>query len=285
MTPEKDLKYQTSSVSMEAVPSYISGFNEHARKLHAEGKVVEEKAAFSVSVGDNEQLNFVIDEHDEGVAILGGTENGSVLDHPLLQDATPAMIYHGVTTSGEEVPDVLLRHHESVVRQFDRRLADGALEPRRRGWLLADLPTVYATSACDNAAFRKNICAHHLYDESLCKIDTTGTWTWSVPGAYRYKAGVCLQTGQAISYLSYEHVRHNEALGGCESCRTLHVGWGLESLLFDTKFSAGTYKNYVHWKTPSTQWGRNYTHVIVLDPGSVANWGQRYSWKPCSQFT
>jgi hypothetical protein len=249
---------------------------------------VKEKPSFVVSVPDAGRLLFFVDEHDDGVAVLGEVPSYSTrvsaLDHPELQDATPAMIYYAVTDDESEIPKVLVAHHDGAAREFDLAQLEVALEGRDRGWFLAEPPSQQSSSPCANATFTANICAHPEYDEALCKKNTSGTWIWHVPGAYRYKAGFCLQKGQSHSWLTYEHVRWNDQLGGCEGCQVLHVPWGLESLLFDEKWSATTYLVYVWWKGAGSAWARSFSHVGGFGTGDVFDWGQRYSWKPCQYF-
>jgi hypothetical protein len=250
--------------------------------------VVQEEPSFVLDIPDGERLKFFVDKHDGGVALLGQMDGysmrRSVLDHPELQEATPAMIYHAVTEDGSDIPEVLMVHHEGVARQFGLPQLRVALKGRGRGWLLGEPPSQQPAAPCVNVTFDANICDHPAYDEALCKIDTSGTWIWIVPGAYRYKAGFCLQTGQAMSWLTYSHMRWNSQDGHCESCGVLHTAWGLESLLFGEKWSATTYLVYVWWKSAGSTWARKFSHVAGYGSGDVFDWGQRYSWQPCQFF-
>ena len=269
-------------------PGYVSDPEAYVSRLRKADNVVKEEPSFVVSVPDGERLLFFVDEHDEGVAVLGEVPSystrGSALDHPQLQDATPAMIYYAVTKDDSEIPEVLVAHHDGVAREFDLAQLEVALEGRDRGWFLTEPPNTQSSSPCANATFTTNICAHPEYDEAVCKKNTSGSWIWRVPGAYRYKAGFCLQRGRAQSWLSYEHVRWNDQQGWCEGCRVLHVAWGWESLSSGEKWSATTYLVYVWWKGAGSSWARSFEHVAGFGTGDVFDWGQRYSWKRCQCF-
>ncbi len=278
---------ESARLRLPETPGYVFDAEAYVRQLRKTDNVVKEEPCFVVSVPDSERLLFFVDKHDGGVAVLGETlsysKRGSALDHPDLQDATPAMIYYAVTDDDSEIPEVLVVHHDAVAREFDLAQIKVALEGRNRGWFLAQLPS-QQSSPCLNATFTANICAHPSYDEALCKKNTSGTWIWHVPGAYRYKAGFCLQKGQSQSWLTYTHVRWNDQQGWCEGCNVVHAAWGLDSLLFDEKWSATTYLVYVYWKSAGTSWGRSYSHAGGFGTGDLFDWGQRYSWKPCQYF-
>lgn len=266
---------------------FVSDREAFVSRLRKAENVVIEKPSFVVNIPDGERLMFFVDDHDDGVAVLGeihsSSTRGSALDHPDLQDATPAMIYHAVTKDDSEIPEALVQHHDFAAREFDLAQLEVMLEGRDRGWFLTAEPNPQSSSPCLNATFTTNICANPAYDEAYCKKNTSGSWLWNVPGAYRYKAGFCLQQGQAHSWLTYTHGNWDPNFNGgaCVVWNDLHVAWGQDSLLFDQKWAATTYLNYVWWTGSEV---RNYSHFGGYGTGDLFDWGQRYSWKYCSEF-
>ena len=238
---------------------------------------VEDKPSFAVEAPGGARLLFFADD-DGSVGVLGevpdGSERGSAIDHPELQEATPAMIYFAVTGDDSEIPEALVAHHEGLAREAGLPRLEVALEGRERGWLLAD-PNPQFGSPCSNATFTVNHCGHSAYDEAFCKKNTSASWNWYVPGADRYKAGFCLQQGQAQSWLYYQVQGAN-----CTYFQP-HYIWGFNSALFDEEYSATTYRSWVWWRGAGSP-RRLWYHFGGNGSGDVFDWGQRYSWESCS---
>jgi hypothetical protein len=135
-------------------------------------------------------------------------------------------------------------------------------------------------SPCLNATFNTNHCAHPDYEDELCFFNTGGNWTWNVGDADRYKAGFCLQAGEARSWLTY-------APGAgmiddeCAYFKILSFVWGSDSYFNGDRYAATTYLNHVWWRGAGGA-KRAYSHRMIGDPGAVADFGNRYSTSPCN---
>lgn len=232
-----------------------------------------------VTLESGERLSFYLDENGSA-GVLGQLPMGApwraALDHPALQGASPAMVYFAVTGEESEIPGALLAHHEGLAREGSIPALSEAVAGKSRGWLrVAPIATAADESPCLNATFTANHCAHPDYDEAVCKLNTSGTWSWNVPGANRFKAGFCLQEGDARSWLYYR----SEA-ADCNYFTSQNFIWGLNSYLFGDEYSATTYFTYVWWRGAGAP-HRWFFHFGGEGTGDVFDWGTRYSWETC----
>jgi len=225
------------------------------------------------------KLAFLIDE--DGIGILEEVPPSagiaSVLDHPMLRDASPAVIWYALTKAGVEIPEVLRVHHEGLAAIGELPPLDESLAGHVRG--LAPVPLADETSPCLNSTFNTNHCDHSDYDDAVCIFNTDGHWAWNVSRADRYKAGFCLQEGEAQSWLAY-WAGSGSVDGECLYFRTDVFVWGASSYWNGTRYTAGTYRNYVWWRASNGS-QRFFFHQANGDAGSVYDWGTRYSQEPC----
>lgn len=218
---------------------------------------------------NKEQVLFFVDE-DGSVGMLGAVRTGgSVLDHVALRDASPAVVYHAL--SRDPVPPELMLLQESLGVEEHARPFEAAIEGRSAGWM-RNVSRATSSSPCLNATFSTNHCAHSSYDEHLCKLNSSASWTRQVSHAHRYKAGFCLQQGTSVGTLTYRR-----QTSGCSYSSTEHVVWGYAPGGLHPKIhSATTYLTYVWWR-PSGASRRSFRHIGGYSSGDVFDWGQRWS--------
>lgn len=236
-------------------------------------EAVEDEPTFSLALEGGAVLSFFV-AADGSVAMLEeiplDSGVGSVLDHPLLRDASPAVVYHAITNDGSEIPDDLYLHHAELAAAGELAPLPEALAGLERGWAttaVSDDP-----HPCLNAEFDENHCDHPDYAEDMCLFNAGGENTWQVPGADRYKAGFCLQEGSALSWLYYV-----EQAGDCNYFQAAIFAWGFDSAIHGVKYNATTYRNYVWWRS-SGGLRRGFTHKAIGDAGAVYDFGNRYTW-------
>ncbi len=233
----------------------------------------QEEPTFSLTLEGGAILSFFVSEDGsvgmlEEVPLDSGV--GSVLDHPLLRDASPAVVYHALTNDGSEIPEVLYAHHLDLAAAGELAPLDEALAGVERGWAATATPV--SDNPCLNAVFDEAHCDHPDYAEDLCYFNNTDDLGWNVPGADRYKAGFCLQEGSARSWLYYR-----QQAGDCSYFSSLNFAWGMNSYLFGDEYDAPTYFNYVWWRS-SGGLRRYFFHSAIAGAGAVYDFGNRYTW-------
>lgn len=229
-------------------------------------RVVE--PTFVIDVREGERVAFYVDP-EGSVGMLGTVATGaSVLDHVALRDASPAVVHHAISEA--PVPEALRALH-------DRLVADGEVEPfevatsgRAPGWMRF-VASANTASPCYNSTFRTNHCEHESYDDYLCKLNSSGSWTWRVGHAHRYKAGFCVQSGASKSVLSF-----NEHAGACQYWRDFNAIWGFDFSQPEVYFQATSYLTYVWWR-PSGAPRRSFQLTGGYASGDTFDWGQRWS--------
>jgi hypothetical protein len=225
------------------------------------------------------RLGFMID--DDGIGILeevpAGANVASVLDDPWLRDASPAVIWYALTKEGVEIPEQLRAHHEGLAEIGELAPLEESLAGQARN--VAPIPLADEDSPCLNATFDTNHCDHPDYADAVCFFNTGGNWAWNVSDADRYKAGFCLQSGEARSWLAYWAGAGSDS-GECLYFRTDVFVWGADSYWNDTRYTAETYRSYVWWRA-SNGARRVFFHRAIGDVGSVFDWGTRYSQEGC----
>jgi len=259
----------------------VSISDEAWSELVATEDVVIDEPSFVLNLRSGEELSFFV--HDDGSVGVSGRnrDGGSVLDDPLLQDATPAELFHAV--SREPMPPGLAVHH-------DRLLADGRVLPLEEA--LAGVPAGWrnqvhlnSSSPCYNSTFVTNHGDHPSYDRTVIRLNSSGNLYWTTGSVDRYKAGFCLQEGQGHSELTYlwgESGPHSELGGQCAYYRTRSVVWGRASPTTLQTYSATTYRTYVWWR-PSGASRRVFRHIAGNASGDVYDWAQRYRESgPCN---
>ncbi len=234
-------------------------------------EVAEDVPTFSLARGGGASLSFFVAE-DGSVGMLEeiplDSGVGSVLDHPLLRDASPAMVYHAITNDGSEMPDELYIHHEDLAAAGELAPLEEALAGQERGWAATMSST---ENPCTNAVFDAAHCANPEYDEELCFFNASGNLTWNVPGPDRYKAGFCLQEGSARSWLYYR-----QQYPDCFYGYGHNYVWGAESHLLGDEYNAPTYANYIWWRA-SGGLRRLFYHNAIGGAGAVYDFGNRYT--------
>jgi hypothetical protein len=248
-----------------------------ARELDPDGReVVVREPDLVLELEGGSHLGFMIDE--DGIGMLEEVPKSagvaSVLDDPWLSDASPAMVWYAL--SQEEIPAPLRAHHEALAANGELAPLDEALAAQVRN--LAPVPLADETSPCLNATFDVNHCDHPDYDDAVCFFNTNGNYAWNVPDATRYKAGFCLQAGEARSWLSYWNGAGSDG-GECLYFRTDVFAWGADSYWNGDRYVAETYRSYVWWASPGQR--RVFFHRVIGDPGAVFDWGTRYSMAGC----
>jgi hypothetical protein len=240
---------------------------------------VEETPDFVLELDGGSTLSFLLGD-DGGVAMLEdvpvGARVASALDDPALRDASPAVVWYALTTDGIEIPEGLRAHHEGLAAIGELAPLADALAQQPRDITRAPRAS---ESPCLNATFNINHCANPEYDDEVCWFNVNGSLTWVVPNAKRYKAGFCLQTGSARSWLSYYSVWPDPSLG-CVTNWADTFAWGGDSYWNGTAYNAETYRSYVYW-AGSNGVVRKYTLHADGDPGAVWDLGARYSMDQC----
>jgi hypothetical protein len=242
-------------------------------------EAVDRQPDLVLELGGGATLGFLIDEDGVGMVehIPESAHLASVLDDPFLRDASPAVVWHTLTKDGTEIPEPLRMHHEELAAIGEVAPLAEALTGQIRD--LAPVPLADDESPCLNATFSVNHCNHPDYDADLCELNTSGSWAWNVPATDRYKAGFCLQEGEARSWLYYWPGVVSEE-SDCQYIRTANFVWGADSYLNDTRYAATTYFNYVWWRGANVA-QRYYFHRAIGDAGSVFDFGNRYSQESC----
>src|SRR5262249_1246994 len=147
---------------------------------------------------------FLLDD-DGSVGLFEEVPKGagvaSVLDDPWLQDASPAVLWYALTPAGTEIPEALRIHHEELAAIGELPPLDEALADQVRD--LAPVPLAAEADPCLNATFQTNHCAHPDYDFDNCFLNNSGDLNTAVYGIDRFKAGFCLQQGEARSWLYF----------------------------------------------------------------------------------
>lgn len=213
-----------------------------------------------------EDVRFFVDEYGS-VGILGTSRTGvSVLDHPELDEAPPAVVFHAL--SEKRIPDEFLALHEDLVDQGEIAPLEALIAARPAGWAR---PLGQAVSQpCVNSTFKDRHCAHPSYDSSVCWLNISGSrMTW-VPYAHRFKAGYCLQDGTNWGNLYYQDVLNC----GNHANFPKHYIWGEPY----TIYNATTYFTYVWWR-PSSAPLRAFRHFSTW--GGTRDFASRYSQSAC----
>lgn len=219
-----------------------------------------------------ERVDFLVDE-DGSVGVLGASSSGvSVLDNPGLDDKSPAVIFHALST--DPIPVALLKLHAQLVVDGEVPELVSEIGSRPAGWA-ANLPQALS-QPCKNSTFRNRHCQHASYDDQYCRTNVEDHEYIKVEYAHRFKAGYCLQSGQNRAFLFYKQVL------ACENYDDHGKAfvWGQDSFENNTKYSATTYRSYVWWR-PSTALLRVFTHSAGGGTNDVFDFGARYSTSPC----
>ncbi len=250
------------------LPAVDAPDDEHAHIDHAEDELVAELTL------DNGNVVRFFANADGSAGVLEEVKGtAAVTDDPERETWSVADVFWGLTDKRAEIPEALLRHHELMA-------ADGDVPPtfmNERGWLLERLnnPTVSfaSSSPCLNSTFNSNHCTSSTYPSGpACYFNTSGGIGWTTGSTRRFKAGFCLQEGQAHSNLHYEHLSEHPSIG-CLSCRVSHVVWG--GGINPVTYSATTYKSW-WWIGPSGASRRKWVHTANGFSGAVYDWATKF---------
>ncbi len=225
---------------------------------------------YLIELPDHDQrIFFFVDDHDGSVGVLvQGGASGSILEHSLLGDASPAVIYHAV--SHDAVPPELMTLHAQL--HADGEVEEFSVETQGKlpGWLL-DV-SFDSTSPCWNPTFRANHCAHPLYDSQICIVNDVHNGVFLARRTRRFKAGFCLQQGLS----RVELFRYTVGWWSCDYDLQSAQIWPLEQ--FPWYVSATHYLSYVWW-APSSGDPRDFVYRGGGDDdrNAVADIGMRWS--------
>ncbi len=236
------------------------------------------EASYVLKTAAKERIAFYVGE-DQSVGILAelsNRETDSLLNHPAFADASPAEIYYALDTTGE-VPSEIVQHHEKWVAEGSFRPFAEIVAEKTPGWAQY-ISSASSSSPCLNATFTANHCAHPQYADSVCRTNTSGSWYWIVPGANRYKAGYCLQSGQNRAWLYYLRGYPDDP---CLYFNQPNYVWGLQSHLSGDLYSATTYRVWTWWRGAGGAY-RSWHHYAGSGSGDLFDWGQRYSADTCN---
>jgi len=231
-------------------------------------EVLPEIPDFVVDLEGRERISFrVSDDGSVGVLAEAG-DAGSVLDHVLLKDTSPAVIYHAI--SRDPVPPELLELHAGLHADGEIEDFASATQGRLPGWML-NVSMIDTSSPCLNSTFRERHCSHPSYEANLCILNGTGPRSWNAMNAHRYKAGVCVQEGSARSTLMSIY-RNTDVGDGCG----YHQAVSYRYIWSNSSWSATTYLTYVWWRSSNGD-RRNFHLTGGTKYNSLMDIAHRYS--------
>lgn len=210
---------------------------------------------------------FAWDDGSAGVLEASDGQLTASLDE-MMAYASVAEVFWALSDDGQAIPDELLRHHVHMAGDWgtsaDPRLGD-------QGWLARE-PARVPASSCTNATFNSNICGSGTYpDGPSCFNNVTGSISWTTAATSRYRAGVCVQSGSANDYLSYEH--YSDASSCNTTCGASHTVWGYSWNTYSSPLTS-IYLNW-WWVAPSTAARRKWRHSGSNHSGAVYDWGTK----------
>lgn len=254
-----------------AIPEDATRLPDDAEALP--GAVVVDEPSFLLHLQSGEELSFYI--YDDGTVGVAGLnrQGGSVLDDPLMQDASPAEIFHAV--SNDPMPPGLAIHHGRLAADGEVPPLEEAIDAVPAGW--RNRVRFSSSSPCLNATFAAAHGAHPSYPSSIIRLNTSATWTYVTRSVDRYKAGFCLQSGQgkgALNYKIEETGPRPEALGTCGYSGYRNI-YGQTPAFSMLNYSATTYRSYLWWR-PSDAPRRKFWHRAGYSVGDTYDWAQRF---------
>lgn len=241
---------------------------------HPDGKAAKPKYVIRLP---GEEVRFLVDEYGS-VGLFGASQTGvSVLDEPELDEASPAVVFHALST--EPIPEDLLWLHDDLVKQGRSAPLEETIAGRIAGWAR---PRAQAISEpCRNSTFRDRHCSHPAYAQSSCWLNVTGNRTSIISHADRYKGGFCLQNGHLVSYL-WRVNQNGCGMNDYDSNSFAYI-WGENSTYYPSNpYSATTYFTYVWWRPSNAPLRRFYMSTGINNgPDGTYDVAQRYTRDPC----